>query len=258
MNNDIYPLVALILQTAQAYNITIDGGAKYNVPSTVDMSFLNDIGAAAPENLTSYSLDAIAGADILVDDSVTIKDVFDVIVNITREVTPTCGSSTVRSYPLVLLTYRTKSEPSGILGTCKKIYFLRVHSDNSTYSYRWYKWPVSSVERLPPPSPKQLKIPVLVIGNSVRAFHSQTNLSRSLTTTNDRPIPSRRMRARKVPLTSLAKVLSYSSNSVSVIRLSLRPRVALWASWSITLRTLRFVLFMGYDGRASILIDFAV
>ena len=176
MNNDIYPLVALILQTAQAYNITIDGGAKYNVPSTVDMSFLNDIGAAAPANLTSYSVDAISGADTLVDDSVTIKDVFDVIVNITREVTPTCGSSTVRSYPLVLLTYRTKSEPSGILGTCKKMYLLRVHSDNNIYSYNTYKWPVSSVERLPPPNPKQLKIPVLLIGNSVRAFHSRTNL----------------------------------------------------------------------------------
>ena len=104
VNNDIYPLVTLILQTAQAHNITIDGGAKYNVPSTVDMTFLNDIGAAAPANLTSYSMDAIIGADILVDDSVTVKNVFDVIVNITREVTPACESFVIRSYPFDLLT----------------------------------------------------------------------------------------------------------------------------------------------------------
>ena len=109
VNNDIYPLVALILQIAQAHNITIDGGAKYNVPSTVDKSFLNGIGAAAPANLTSYSTTAISGADTLVDDSVTIKDVFDVIVNITREVTPTCEAFIIRSHPFVLLTHSQSS-----------------------------------------------------------------------------------------------------------------------------------------------------
>lgn len=35
-------------------------------------------------------------------------------------------------------------------------------------------WPVRSVEQLPPYSPKQLKYPVLVIGNTVRAFRANS------------------------------------------------------------------------------------
>jgi len=47
--------------------------------------------------------------------------------------------------------------------------FLRMLSDNNL-SYTSYKWPVRSVERLPPYTSTQLKNPVLVIGNTVRPF----------------------------------------------------------------------------------------
>jgi hypothetical protein len=36
-----------------------------------------------------------------------------------------------------------------------------------------YGWPIRSVEQLPPYSPKQLKYPVLVIGNTVCAFSAK-------------------------------------------------------------------------------------
>ena len=138
-------------------------------------------------------------------------------------------------------TPRTKSEPSGLLGTCKSAQFPRIRSDNSLLSYTSYGWPVRSVEQVPPPNPKQLKVPVLIIGNTVRAPHSRTDLPRSLTTTIPRLIPSPRMRTHKTPPTSLATVRSYSNNSASVTRASLSPRLALLASWSITSQTPRLV-----------------
>ena len=97
VNTDVYQFVTYILQTAQANNVTIDGGVKYNVPPgqvTTD-------GAAVPQNLTSYSLVAISGADDFNDGDATIKDLFDVIVNNTREATPTCEPPVICSYPLV-------------------------------------------------------------------------------------------------------------------------------------------------------------
>lgn len=111
MNSYIYEFVLFTLQTAQARNVTIDGGSKYNVPpneitagKTTFKSFLSGIGAASSPNLTSHALDAISGADNFNDENVTITDVFDIIVNNTREVSPTCKFP-LSAYPIVLLTY---------------------------------------------------------------------------------------------------------------------------------------------------------
>ena len=102
MNSDIYTFVASILQIAQAHNVTVDGSARYNVPSgTIDASSLSD---APSPNLTSYTEAAIVGADDFNDGSTTITDVFDIIVNITRQATPTCEFPIVRLYLFVLLT----------------------------------------------------------------------------------------------------------------------------------------------------------
>jgi hypothetical protein len=89
VNGDVYTYAALVLQAAQALNVTIPGGKKYNVPSG---NITLNTGDASPPSLTSYTLTAISGADDFNDGSVTIKDVFDDVVNVTREVTPTCES----------------------------------------------------------------------------------------------------------------------------------------------------------------------
>jgi hypothetical protein len=96
VNTVIYDGVALILQAAQALNIPPPEGHKYNVPSGNISP--NVTGDEPPPTLTSYSQAAIAGADNFMDSDVTIKDVFDVIVSTTREVTPTCRFSTVLSH----------------------------------------------------------------------------------------------------------------------------------------------------------------
>jgi hypothetical protein len=101
VNGDIYKFVGLILQSAEAHNITIGGGIKYNIPSG---NFTFETGPTPPQNRTSYALAAIVGADNFNDDNVTIRDVFDIIVDVTREVTPTCEFPTARSYLFVLLT----------------------------------------------------------------------------------------------------------------------------------------------------------
>ena len=100
INGDLYQFVGLILQAAEAHNVTVGGGSKYNVPS----GSLTFPSVPATQNLTSYSLSAIAGADDLDDDSVTVRDVFDTIVDITREITPTCEFPVIRSYLFILLT----------------------------------------------------------------------------------------------------------------------------------------------------------
>ena len=90
MNDVTYNFVASILQTSQAHNVTIDGGDKYNIPSeevTIDESIF------APQSLISHALEAISGADNFNDDNTTIREVFDSLVNNTREVTPTCEFS---------------------------------------------------------------------------------------------------------------------------------------------------------------------
>ena len=105
VNGDVYQLVGAILQAAEAHNITIDGGINYNVPSgNFTIHIPSETGTVTSQNLTSYTQVAIVGADDLDDDNVTVKDVFDVIVDITREVTPTCEFPVVRSHLFVLLT----------------------------------------------------------------------------------------------------------------------------------------------------------
>lgn len=127
VNTDVYSFVALVLQAAQALNITVPGGRKYNVP--IGNFTISDIIGTSTPTLASYSSVAISGADDFNDGSVTIKDIFDIIVRNTREVTPTFGTAW-------------------------------------SLGYNSYKWPVRSVERLPPYTPAKLKIPVLVIGNT--------------------------------------------------------------------------------------------
>ena len=110
-NNEVYQIIGLILQTAAAHNVTLGGDTKFDVPSgkfALDKSRLGGSGAA-PGGLISYSSVAIAGADNFNDDSVTISDVFDFIVENTRQVTPTCELSVVRLYPFVLPTHPKSS-----------------------------------------------------------------------------------------------------------------------------------------------------
>ena len=100
VNGYIYETAALVLKAAQAHNVTIPGGKKYNVPSgniTID----ND--AAPNPNLTSYSTVAISGADDFRDNNTEIKVLFDTIVEITRDITPTCQFPTTHSYLFVFV-----------------------------------------------------------------------------------------------------------------------------------------------------------
>lgn len=182
MNTLVYKFVAFVLQASKAHNVTVDGGAKYSVPSeevAIDDPAFEAIlnGDPSSRNLTSHALAAISGADNFNDDETTITDVFDLIVNNTREVTPTCK-----------FTLFTHIYSSSYLLTCpessrncldswvraKRKFSLWVYSDGGLPSYISYKWPVRSVERLPPFSPKELKNPVLVMGSTVRAFHPRT------------------------------------------------------------------------------------
>jgi len=113
VNDQVYQIVAAVLQLAQDHNVTLSGGAKYSVPSgdfSVDKSLLRTIGAAVPQNLTSYALAAISGADNFNDDSVVITNVFDVIVGNTRQVTPSCEFPV--TYSFVSIRLLTRSEPS--------------------------------------------------------------------------------------------------------------------------------------------------
>ena len=102
VNTDFYELVAFVLQASQELNITVPGGKKYNVP-TENITIGPNGGTSVP-TLTSYSPVAIVGADDFVDSGVTIKDVFDIVVNVTREVTPTCRFSVISSRSFNSLT----------------------------------------------------------------------------------------------------------------------------------------------------------
>ena len=102
VNGFLYEYVALVLQASQAHNVTIPGCRKYNVPSgkiTIDETVF-----ASTLNRTTYSEAAITGADDLRDADVTIRDVFDIFVENTREISPTCVSFAVRPTLFVLLT----------------------------------------------------------------------------------------------------------------------------------------------------------
>ena len=85
VNGFLYEFVGLVLQASQAHNLPVPGGRKYNVPS--EKITIVDITVTFYPN---YTQAAIAGADDFYDDNTTIKDIFNVIVEITREVTPTC------------------------------------------------------------------------------------------------------------------------------------------------------------------------
>lgn len=102
MNGFLYQYVALAMQASQVYNVTIPGGRKYNVPSG-NITFDDSIEADYP-NQFSYSTEAIAGADDFMDGNTTVRDIFDLIVENTREVTPTCAFFTTRPYLFILLT----------------------------------------------------------------------------------------------------------------------------------------------------------
>ena len=169
-NGDISRFVAFILQASQAHGITIDGSGKYNVPSgnvTMDETG-ND--PPSPSTLTSYATTAIIGADDFTDDDTTVADLFDIIVGVTRQVTPTCTFADDLAPNIFANLPRTKSEPSGISGTSGRGHFPTLVSHEHLHSYGSPRWPVRSVERLPPfTPPEQLKYPVLVIGNLVCA-----------------------------------------------------------------------------------------
>ena len=100
MNGFLYDFVGLLLQASQAHNVAVPGGRKYNVPSeniTIDDTIITSF-----PNVTSYALAAISGADDFNDGNTTIRDIFDIIVENTREVTPTCKSSIIHSYMFIL------------------------------------------------------------------------------------------------------------------------------------------------------------
>lgn len=102
MNTYIYQTVAIVLQISQAHNITVPGGHTYNIPSGNITLTPPNTGPAS--NLTSYSIAAITGADDFTDNQTTIKDIFDTLVQDTRELTPSCMFPVVDSYPFASLT----------------------------------------------------------------------------------------------------------------------------------------------------------
>ena len=126
MNGPIYNFVAFILQASRAHNIKIGGGRKYNVPSeeiTVDkLAF----GPSQP-GLKSYVQEAVFGADDFKDVNTTVKEVFDIVVNTTREFAPTCELS----FSLISVRFsylaRIESDRSGVLGECEGEHYLRIY-----------------------------------------------------------------------------------------------------------------------------------
>ena len=89
MNNEVYPVLVSLLQLAQAQNVPVPGGRHYNLPSqNITHPIPPDV--ISPPGLTSYAWVAISSADDFEDSKTTIKDIFDIIVETTREVTATC------------------------------------------------------------------------------------------------------------------------------------------------------------------------
>lgn len=100
VNGFLYEFIGLVLQAAQAHNVTAPGGRKYNVPSgkiTID-----DTVATFYPNRTSYSQVAISGADNFNDSDTTIREIFDIIVENTRQVTPACRLSLINCSLIVV------------------------------------------------------------------------------------------------------------------------------------------------------------
>ena len=118
VNNEVYPVVVSLLQLAQAHNVAVPGGRHYNLPSQNTTHTIPQ-DAIYPPFLTSYSGVAITGADDFGDSQTTIKDIFDIIIKTTREVTQTCEFPVINLRLFDLLTRsQIKSEHSGLLGTC--------------------------------------------------------------------------------------------------------------------------------------------
>jgi hypothetical protein len=86
INDEAYPLLVVIFQAAKALNIS--SGGNYTIPSTV-ITLNPD---SPPTTLRSHTFEAVLGADnyLDVENRVVMKDVLTEIVNITRNVSPTC------------------------------------------------------------------------------------------------------------------------------------------------------------------------
>ena len=122
----------------EAHNIAVCEGSQYTVPSG-NFTFNFPSVPATSENLNPYLQAAICGAGNSNHDNVMVRDVLDTIVNIIREITPTCKFPIVRSHLFVLFTRpQTESEAFGLLGTRKRRYFRRTHSDSTLPSYNSY------------------------------------------------------------------------------------------------------------------------
>ena len=90
VNQQVYPALVAILTAGRAYNFT----DPYVLPK-------NPVGilpGTPPDAPTSSSTDAIAGADGVLSNGVSIKKVFQDLVRTTRNRTPTCMSSFLISF----------------------------------------------------------------------------------------------------------------------------------------------------------------
>lgn len=100
-NEALYPLVINLFQVAQAHNVPLsdDKSIVYHVPSeTVEFDpYLMWPGLYPPGTLRSFVFDAVVGADNTNDTWVTMRDVFDVLVDTTRNISPTCKRFVSRS-----------------------------------------------------------------------------------------------------------------------------------------------------------------
>ena len=120
VNNEVYPVVVSLLQLAQAHNVAVPGGRHYNLPSqNITHTIPQD--AIYPPGLTSYSDVAISGADDFGDSQTTIKDIFDIIIKTTREVTQTCEFPVIN---LRLFDLLTRSRPNQV-GTIWTLGYVR-------------------------------------------------------------------------------------------------------------------------------------
>jgi len=129
INKILYPLIHNIHRSARMAGITT-GVVVSNIRDEevqVDWKLLNKLLQQPP---LSHSTTAIYAADSWASDNSTTKDVYDMIVKVSREVSPMFG-------PMWF--------PIGYMG---------------------YKWPARSVERLPPFRHQKLRNQILVIGNT--------------------------------------------------------------------------------------------
>jgi hypothetical protein len=182
----LYQYVAL---SSQAHNTTISGGHKYNIPSG-NITLEGPLKGEPRPNMTMYSEYAISGADDFSDGSVTVKEVFDFVVNTTREITPTCELSNVlKPAPLRCVDPCSRSSRS-YLGTwaCGESTipwgYLTLFTPFSTF------WLVSPVEKLPPTALSSSSI--WFLSSEISFVHSALIVFRVLTTRVSSSTPSPR------------------------------------------------------------------